>query len=48
MTAREYTTDRDFFKILDYDQRVKFFRERKDEHLAELRREADKELRKTP
>jgi len=48
MTARDCTTDRDFFKILDYDQRVKFFKERKDEHLAELQREADKELRETP
>jgi hypothetical protein len=27
---------------------VKFFKERKDEHLAELKREADKELRETP
>jgi CRISPR/Cas system CSM-associated protein Csm5 (group 7 of RAMP superfamily) len=56
MTARDYsskplanyTTDRDFFKILDYDERVKFFKERKDEHLAELQREADKELREIP
>ena len=48
MTARDYTTDRDFFKILDYDQRVRFFQERKDDHLAELQREADKELREAP
>ena len=48
MTARDCTTDRDFFKVLDYDQRVKFFKERKDEHLAELQREADKELREAP
>ena len=59
MTARDYsskplanyTTDRDFFKILDYDERVKFFKEkkkRKDEHLAELQREADKELSENP
>ena len=48
MTARDCTTDRDFFKVLDYDERVKFFKERKDEHLAELQREADKELREAP
>ena len=48
MTARQLTSDRDFFKILDYDQRVKFFEEQKTSNLQKLRQQAEKENQSKP